>query len=391
MTFLRFSRSTLLVLAVALVVAAAAVAAVLLSRSPPASAGSGLIAFTNFRTGNGDIYTVHHDGTGERRLTDDRAPDMFPVWSPDGKRIAFTRIQGGMSCSTDAQDMLAVIQMERIPFVDLVLGCMPKRLSALELYVMNADGSGQHKLATGLGAVWSPEGRRIAYLRLLPKGNSDIYVVGLDGRSQRVTQTPATEDLPSWSPDGRRLAFDSERFSTYHGIDHRLYLVNDDASGLRALTYDQPGSTEPAWSPDGTKIAFSDSDGTISTLRPDRSRAGEVPQALREKKRPLSSESDGYPVWSRDGSRLAFVVLDSDQGSRHLALVRADGTGLHHFAFAVPALLQPSWSPDGRAIALTTSVAGRGRITIISADGSGRRVLAVRGDSAMPSWQPSGA
>ena len=122
------------------------------------------------RDDNVDIYIVRGDGSGFTRLTDDPASDAFPIWSPDGQRIAFYSDRTGNG----------------------------------EVYVMNADGSGLTQLTRRGGAdvpySWSPDGTRIAF-ESSRDGNREIYVMNADGSGLiRLTNEPAVDRDPVWSP-----------------------------------------------------------------------------------------------------------------------------------------------------------------------------------------------
>jgi Tol biopolymer transport system component len=152
-------------------------------------------------------YLVRTDGSGARRLP---YIPLTAVWSPDGRRIAFS--------------------------LGLPVGSAPVGRNH-EIYVMNADGSGSHRLTHNRAydgqPAWSPDGRKIAFLSTRTiGGNSEIYVMNADGSGKRnLTRHPAKDGRPSWSPDGRRIAFVSDR-------DGRLeaHVMNADGSGQRNLT-----------------------------------------------------------------------------------------------------------------------------------------------------------
>ena len=303
----------------------------------------------------GPIYVMRADGSGQRPLTHSRSTDKVPVWSADGKRIAFTRLVQG------------------------------KGLAGLGIYTMNADGSEQRKLVSGAFPAWSPDGRRIVLLRFLSEINSEIYVVNADGSgSRRLTTTRSPESAASWSSDGTMLAFDR---STPVGVaEHDLYVMNADGTHVRRLTgYPQELiSTDPAWSPNGNTIAFVNGNGEISTIAAD----GNNYRSLRKQRDLTADVYDLVPAWSPDGSRIAFVHDNADEMVTDLYVVEADGSGLQRLASHVGADL-PAWSTDGTKIAFTKDIRDHFYIYVINANGTGERPLTTRGYSDDPNWQPS--
>ena len=167
------------------------------------------IAF--IRTPN-ELSVTNADGSGRRKLTGN-ASLATPAWSPDGKKIAFVRERGGNS----------------------------------EVYVMNAGGGRQQRLARGNAPAWSRDGKKIAFLR-----SGDIYAMNADGSEQRnLTRNAASDSDAAWSPDGNKIAFVRER-----GGDAEIYVMNADGSGQRNVTRNAAPDSDPAWSPDGQRIAF---------------------------------------------------------------------------------------------------------------------------------------
>ena len=99
--------------------------------------------------------------------------------------------------------------------------------------------------------AWSPDGRKLAFVSERD-GNSEIYVMNVDGSAQEnLTEQPASDSHPSWSRDGRRIVFVSRRDG-----NAEIYVMNADGSGLRNLTRTPSADRDPAWSPDGRAIAF---------------------------------------------------------------------------------------------------------------------------------------
>src|SRR6266545_3008535 len=151
-----------------------------------------------------------------------------------------------------------------------------------EIYVMNADGSGQANLTRNRAAddapAWSRDGAKIA-LSSERDGNWEIYVMQADGTGPtRLTVNRSADDaFPDWSPDGTKIAFHTDRDGNYE-----IYVMNADGSGQTNLTRTlRSDDFEPAWSPDGTKIAFA---GNLDTTAPLLALIARSPQrVLRQK------------------------------------------------------------------------------------------------------------
>jgi Tol biopolymer transport system component len=204
---------------------------------------------------------------------------------------------------------------------------------------------------------------RIAFSDRAYYDNADsweIYVVRPDGSGlRRVTHVGKRlfdSTNPAWSPDGRRIVFQSSS---------RIFVMDASGKRLRQLTNGKLGDSTPAWSAKGGRIAF-ERRNAIWTMRSD----GKLQRRLTRNGR------DHQPAWSPDGRRIVFV-----RGS-NLWIIGANGGRARKL---VADASNPSWSPDGRRIAFDS--ANNGGIFVVNADGTGRRRL---GDGEDPSWSPDG-
>jgi TolB protein len=217
---------------------------------PAWSPNGRFVAFASKRDGVSHVYVMRADGTDVRRVTNGRLEDDGPTWAPDGRRIVFSR--------------------ERALYVVPSAGGPARRLT--------------HDAAGDAGnPAWSPDGKLIAYDYRRPGfGSREVWVVGADGgRPRQLTKFDVLSTLPSWSPDGSRLAFQSN----VYGGHFEIYTIGRDGRGLRRETRSSIDTIDPAWSLDGKEIAFS-RDGAIWTA--DRTR---------RVRKVTSGKNDSNPVW----------------------------------------------------------------------------------------------
>jgi len=210
----------------------------------------------------------------ERRLTDRTDPEYDAVWSPDGKRLAFSFVK----VSPNQGD--------------------------IEVYLVGADGKNLTPLAVTAGKLsheespcWSPDGKHVAFSSTRD-GNQELYVMAADGHTgdpRRLTSDPALDAHPAWSPDGRQIAFATNRWG-----DLELALFDLESEQTVRLTHSSGLDDYPAWSPDGRRIAFtSNRDGNLEIYICNRD--GSSPRNLTR-----HSAIDNFACWS-EPNRITFV------------------------------------------------------------------------------------
>jgi Tol biopolymer transport system component len=279
--------------------AALVLAAIITVSALPASARAnvvqrnGPIAFSSFRHGRSDIYTMRPDGSGVRNLTRDAAPDFQPAWSPDGGVIAFVSLQTDLS------------RFDQIFTID--------RVSGERRQLTDVDGGNPQAPA------WSPDGSRIAFHVVYGGAlDAELFVMDADGTDLvQLTDNASDDSDATWSPDSSRIAFVR---------DARIETMDPDGSGVEPLTPAGMLAFDPAWSPDGEHLAFvgrrSDaSQEDLFTIAADGSAMVRVTHTLK---------SESTPAWSPRGHRLVYGLTQShpenDGESDWILKVRPDGT-----------------------------------------------------------------
>ncbi|HEX7593753.1 MAG TPA: hypothetical protein VF429_06240 [Anaerolineae bacterium] len=211
-------------------------------------------------SGAANVLQVLDLKSGATRSLYSEAALSSPTWSPDGKRIAFVRMN-------NAAKFWAVD-------------------------VINADGTGRMDIQVNSqgeqyrgGVSWSKQ-NALAFA-MNTTGASDVYTTYTDGGGlKNLTNNPADDSTPVWSPDGKLIAFTSTRDGR-----PQIYVANADGSGLRRVSQSQTADFSPAWSPDGNWLAFASTRGGSTDIYLMDLRGGNVKR--------LTTTGADHPMWSR--------------------------------------------------------------------------------------------
>ncbi len=336
------------------------------------------IAFSSSRDAAGgalgpndfDIYTMAPNGSSVRRLTSSPGRDITPAFSPDGAKIAFASERAG---------------------------------GTPHIFVMNADGTGVVQLTSGSDPeaepAWSPDGTKIAFTRIpfsalgLGFTQKDVWIMNADGSGQRrLTDTLGEDHDATFSPDGSKIAYSSERTvipSPPFGDTFIIDVARGTADPGVNLTGDLAfGAGDPAWHPDGTRIAFFKavlpvltSPMQIWTMRPDGSDKVHVTHAFQDGLlnvhpswcRLVDSDGDGRPDYLENASR-SFSQVDL----RDASALAPSGLG--------SAVAYADLDHDGR-LDVAASVPG----DTVSGLARAGRVLLARGTAFGPETRDRGA
>jgi len=311
-----------------------------LAASPTAFAKN-LVLVNRIGPSGGKLLIANGDGSGERKLNSGGTMDYDPMFSADGKWIVFTSERNGSS----------------------------------NIYRIHPDGSGLERLTDNDGfddqASLSPDGNQLAFISSRGNGTNNIWI--LDIKSRKVRNLTGTPDLqapagkmdgfyrPSWSPDGKWIAFSSDRGMDFKGHkipapawEHiqpaSIYVIRPDGTGLRKLTPEGEMAGSPKWSVDSKQVVFYDLDAEYTFAARGFGQAASqiVSVDLATGARTERTSGPGLKVSPQFLSADRIGYLIKGPGQKGKLAFTTGGPAVD--APAPGAIRNPSWSPDGKQV-----------------------------------------
>ena len=302
--------------------------------------GPGRIAFVRSdpTTSVRNLFVVNADGTNQQQVTDGFDINGAPAWSPDGSSVliqtdieritTIVRVTVGPDNKlADSAQLTTDIKADSVSPIwspdGTMIAFQSKRDGPLsQVFVMNADGSNKRRLSDGNGFAgqpsWSPDSKMVAYVsgeQQTAGAAREVFTIAVDGGTPtRITDTGGSFGNPIWSPDGESIAC----VQLVGDRDYKLLLMNVDGSNVRTLDEGQVIKA-PAFSPAGDAIVYYTvsnvgSDVTIYNIETERTTGV------------TKSQGDNYsPIWSPDGSRLAWASTPGNAPHKIVVGMR-DGT-----------------------------------------------------------------
>jgi Tol biopolymer transport system component len=268
----------------------------------------------------------------------------------------------------------------------ITIGAYAQQAAAREGFTQEGFGHG----LSALPSIAKTNGK-IAFTST-QDGNTEIYVMNSDGSSRtRLTNNPAFDGDPAWSPDGTRIVFTSTRDG-----NEEIYVMKADGSGQTRLTNNAALDRTPAWSPDGAQIAFASNrdsgDFDIFVMNTDdlvQTNISRIPGGVQ------ADFQD--PDWSPDGTKIACsqaIIQNGVRGPYGVLTMNSDGSNQTRLTTAGNVDITPRWSPDGTKIVFASSRVGNlgtFQVYFMTANGGNQtRLTNNTGENSRPAWAPDG-
>jgi Tol biopolymer transport system component len=323
------------------------------------------VVFERLQGGRGSLWLIPVSGGEPRPLLDDEYYNGKPAWSADSRRVVFVSDRAGqvgfweIDVSSNRLQQLAAGHGHRVLGVFATVGRDGRLLynefsHQTDLYVMAPKDASQQRLTFhtryNSAARFSPDGKRIAY-HSDRTGNFELWLLDREtGAERQLTDSSATDVWPDWSPDGREIVFVSNREGSFH-----LWLLNAEGGGLRRLTQEDIsllpagyGSADlaPRWSPDGRAIGYlasSENGPSLWLVDPNGHMEG-----------PRLSGVRSFD-WYRD-SRIILCTRASTDGTDSMEMCAVDLDTGREVILIGGSHSELIAAPDGRAVAYCSAV-----------------------------------
>ena len=265
------------------------------------------IVFLSRKNSGKELYTVDFDGFNVRELTNENTVLLTPVWSPDGKSIAYTSY-------AQQNPNLVLFNLRN-----------KRRKTLTSIPGLNA------------APAWSPDGEKIAVVLSKDK-NSEIYTLDRRSNMVRLTNHLNIDTSPTWSNDGKKIAFTSDRSGTGSPQIYIMDSRSGDKGAVKRISFGSSYNDNPAWSPDGSMIAYTSLiNGTFQIKLYD----------LNNKTTSVFTSGRVHkeePSWSPDGR---FIVFRMKKGRRsEIFIQRLGDNNIRQLTFLSTGGFSPSWSPN---------------------------------------------
>lgn len=288
---------------------AAATAAALTIAAPAGATvpgDNGKVVFASDKAGNYDVYSVNPDGTGITPLASNDAVERDPSVSPDGEKVAYARAGDIWVMNIDGSNQAPITQTpaaERSPAWSpdgTRIAYVAKDGNADRVFVMKADGSDAKKLVKSYKSIFVTT--QVVGLETIAK-----IKPGLDGVFELPPQLPSPtthhERHPAWSPNGKRIAFQSNFDGDYEIYSHPVSSTHLVFGGAKKLTKNDEADRHPTYSPDGAQIVYSNEAGGDLHLWSMATNGTGAPTQLTTN---TGASTHVHPVYSPDGQKVAY-------------------------------------------------------------------------------------
>jgi len=316
---------------------------------------------------------------GDRLVLEGRLVDLASRQTIVGKRYRGTFDLARRIAHTFADEIVLFLTSKR-GIAMTAIALYSDRDGHKEIYMMDYDGYDQRKVTAhqsiSMSPSWSGQGNTIAYVSYFGGKGPALYLADIASGKKSPLVTEGTFNAsPSFSPDGRRVAF-----ARALGANIEIFVCDRDGSGVRRLTNSGGIDMNPAWSPSGQEIAFTSSRSGSPQLYVMDAEGSNLRRVTFE------GEYNDGASWSPDGTRLAYATR-VDRSRFDIAVLDLVSLAAKRLTAGSGSNEAPSFSPDGRRIAFTSSRAGGTQIFAMSvADGSDVEQLTREGSNWAPDW-----